>query len=272
VLRRPPRVPTVLKLVVRLAQKWETAREKFKSEGLRAVARHAATKLWRSVRKQNASVQAPWEIRKEIVDASFDKDRGINTGGTTHLHGLHVIGPYRRVGTTHIASDPDEFAIAIASLDIEHKDFTFIDLGSGKGRALILALSYPFRRIVGVEFALELHRTAEANLINLAANGTEVGRVELFHADVTTFQFPEEPSVIYLYNPFEGDVMRKVIQCVLRSHATNPRPIFVLYTTPLLESYWTDGGFTAIKRGSTFSLLVPPNPPQLTNLPPTSLH
>src|ERR1700733_11871430 len=115
VLRRPPRVPIVLKLVVRLAQKWGTAREKFESEGVRALARHAATKLWRLVRRQNASVQAPWEIRKEIVDASFDKDHGIDTGGTTHLAGLHVIGPYRRVGTTHIASDPDEFANAVAS-------------------------------------------------------------------------------------------------------------------------------------------------------------
>jgi hypothetical protein len=155
----------VLKPVVRLAQKCATAWETFQSEGLRALAHHAVAKLWRSVRKQTASVQAPWEIRKEIVDASFDKDHGIDTGGTTHLAGLHVIGPYRRVGTTHIASDPDEFANAVASLDIEHKLFTFFDLGSGKGRGLILALSYPFRRIVGVEFALELHRTAEANLI-----------------------------------------------------------------------------------------------------------
>jgi methylase of polypeptide subunit release factors len=73
----------------------------------------------------------------------------------------------------HTASDPDELANAVASLDVEHKDFTFIDLGSGKGRALVLALSYPFRRVVGVEFALELHRVAEANLISLAATGTE---------------------------------------------------------------------------------------------------
>ena len=147
---------------------------------------------------------------------------------------------------------------AVASLDVEHKDFTFIDLGSGKGRALVLALSYPFRRVVGVEFALELHRVAEANLISLATTGTDVRRVALCHADVTNFNFPEEPSVIYLYHPFEGDVMRKVVQRVLRAHAANPRPIFILYANPFLEGFWIEAGFVVIKRGATFSLLVPP--------------
>jgi predicted RNA methylase len=241
-----------------LSQKFETALEKYKSEGLRALARHAAAKLWRVLGSEAAPVQAQWEIRKRSVDALFDTDHGIDTGGTTQLGGLAIAGPYRRFGTVHIASDPDEFASAVASLDVEHRDFTFIDLGSGKGRALVLALSYPFRRILGVEFALELYRAAEANLRRLAAAGTDVRRIELFHADVTTFDFPDEPTVIYLYNPFEGDVMRKVIQRVLRAHAENRRQIFILYATPLLESYWMEAGFVAIKRGATFSLLVPP--------------
>lgn len=243
---------------MRLSQKFESAREKLKSEGWRALARHAAAELWRSVGKKDVSVQNPWEIRKKIVDVSFDKDYGVDTGGTTQLANLAIAGPYRRLGTVHIASDPDEFANAVASLDIEHKDFTFIDLGSGKGRALVLALSHSFRRIVGVEFALELHRVAQANLISLAATGTEVRRIELVHADVTNFTFPEEPSVIYLYNPFAGDVMRKVVQRVLRARAANPRPTFILYANPLLENYWTEAGFVAIKHGATFSLLVPP--------------
>lgn len=110
---------------MRLSQKLETAREKVKSEGWRAFARHAAAELWRSVVKKNVAVEASWEARKKIVDASFDKDHGVDTGGTTQLAGLIVDGPYRRFGITHIASDPDEFAIAVGSLDIEHKDFSF---------------------------------------------------------------------------------------------------------------------------------------------------
>jgi hypothetical protein len=244
--------------VSRVGRKFETAREKLKSEGLRALVRHAAAKLWRPAGTKDASVQAPWEIRKKIVDASFDEDHGVDTSGTTRLDHLVIAGPHRRFGIAHTASDPDEFANAVASLDVGHEDFTFIDLGSGKGRAVVMALSYPFRRVVGVEFALELHRVAEANLVSLAAAGTDIRRVELFHADVTSFNFPEEPLLIYLYAPFEGDVMHKVVQRVLRTHTANPRPIFILYANPFLESYWIDAGFVAIKRGAAFSLLVPP--------------
>lgn len=248
----------MLRVVMGLSHKFETACEKYKSEGLRALARHAAARLWRAIGNEKASLQDPWEIRKRSVDESFDSHHGIDTGGTTQLGGLSIAGPYRRLGTVHIASDPEEFASSVACLEVDHEDFTFVDLGSGKGRALVLALSYPFRRIVGVEFALELYRIAEANLRSLAAAGTDVRRIELVRADVTTYDFPEEPTVIYLYNPFEGDVMRKVIQRVLRTHAKNRRPIFVLYSNPLLESYWIEAGFVAIKRGATFSLLVLP--------------
>jgi hypothetical protein len=239
---------------VKPSKKLEMAREMLRRDGWRALAR----RLWRSVGRKGVSTLAPWEIRKKAVDASFDYDRGVDTGGSTPLADLTIDGPNRRFGLIHIASDPDEFANALGSLDLKHKEFTFIDLGSGKGRALYLALTYPFRRILGVEFALELHRAAEANLISLAATGTDVSRIELVHVDVTNFRFPAEPSVIYLYNPFDGDVMRKMVQRILLTQAANPRPLFILYANPLLENYWIEAGFVAIKRGATFSLLMPP--------------
>jgi hypothetical protein len=245
---------------MKLGRKFQTACEILRSEGFRALARHTAAKLWHSVHKTEGDGATVWEVRKKTVDATFDSDHGVDTGGTTHLNDFNIAGPHRRFGTCHIASDPDEFADAVASLDIEHRDFTFIDLGSGKGRALILGLSYPFRRILGVEFALELHHAAETNLISLAATGTDTCRIELLHADVTKFDFPLEPLVVFLYNPFEGVVMRKVVERVRQTHAENPRPIFILYVKPVLEKVWIEGGFSLLKRGGTFSLLAPKNP------------
>ena len=161
-------------------------------------------------------------------------------------------------GVAHIASDPDEFSEALGSLQIKHKDFIFIDLGSGKGRALLLALHFPFRRIIGVEFALELHRIAQANLIRVRATGTDINRIGLVHADATEFELPPEPAVIYLYNPFSDGVMRGVIERVLRSHGEHPRPIYIVYANPFLEGLWTERGFVVLERGNTFLLLCPP--------------
>ncbi len=64
--------------------------------------------------------------------------------------------------------------------------------------------------------------------------------------------------MIYLYNPFTGDVMRKVAQHVFQSWVSNPRPLFIVYAVPLLENLWTDEGFLAVKRGDSFAILVPP--------------
>jgi hypothetical protein len=53
------------------------------------------------------------------------------------------------------------------------QDFTFIDLGSGKGRALLMASAYPFKRIIGVEFMPELHRVAQENIRKYTEHRTE---------------------------------------------------------------------------------------------------
>ena len=55
----------------------------------------------------------------------------------------------------------------MARLDVDHSEFTFVDYGLGKGRVLMLATEYPFKRIVGVEFSESLDRTARQNLTKL---------------------------------------------------------------------------------------------------------
>jgi SAM-dependent methyltransferase len=244
---QPPLIDWRLKL--------EAARERFRSHGLRGLLSHYVNRLSSLTRKK---ADAQWLAHKERVDQSFDHKYDIDTRGITQLAELQITGRNRKHGVAHIASDPDEFSEALASLQIEHGDFVFIDLGSGKGRALLLALHFPFRRIIGVEFALELHRIAQANLNRVAAAGTDVGRIGLVHADATEFELPPEPSVIYLYNPFNDLVMSGVIERVLRSHAEHPRPIYIAYCNPFLEKLWLERGFVVLKRGSTFALLCPP--------------
>ena len=71
------------------------------------------------------------------------------------LHDLTIDSPNAVLGGSHIATGPHQFASAMSGLDIDPRGCTFVDLGSGKGRALIMAAGYPFACIVGVEFAEE---------------------------------------------------------------------------------------------------------------------
>ena len=87
------------------------------------------------------------------------------------------------------------------SLPIDYTQFTFIDLGSGKGRTLLIASDYPFRRIIGVELLGELHRIAQENIRTYQSPTRKCFALEIIRGDAREFTFPAEPSVIYLFNP-----------------------------------------------------------------------
>lgn len=112
-------------------------------------------------------------------------------------------------------------------------DFTFIDLGSGKGRVLLMASEYPFRRIVGVELLPELHAIAQRNLDRL----TDAARIELVLADARDFEFPNEPLVVFLFNPFPVFVLRAVMENLRRSmQASSSRPVYAVLHNPEHEA------------------------------------
>src|SRR3977135_3821117 len=110
----------------------------------------------------------------------------------------------RLLGLFHSPYQPTEPALfheMMASLPIEFDQFTFIYLGSGKGRTLLMASEYPFRKIVGVELIAELHRAAEENIGAYKSPTQRCTQVESLLADARDFELPEEPLLLYLFNP-----------------------------------------------------------------------
>ena len=120
-------------------------------------------------------------------------------------------------------------------LPIDYSEFTFIDLGSGKGRALLMAADYPFRRILGVELLPELHRIAEANIPTYRNQQQKCFAIEARCGDAFSFEFPPEPTVLYLFNPFPESGLTKVVGGLESSLRHNPRPVYVVYHNPILE-------------------------------------
>jgi SAM-dependent methyltransferase len=123
----------------------------------------------------------------------------------------------------------------LASLGIDFVGYTFIDLGSGKGRTLLMASESPFRRIVGVELLPELHRVAAENAKKYASETQHCFQLEPVCGDAREFHFPEEPTVLYLFNPLPEPGLASVIGHLEQSLRHDPRPVFVLYHNPLLE-------------------------------------
>jgi predicted RNA methylase len=198
-----------------------------------------------------------WLEHKARVDRAFDATHGIRTGGIEEIYNFSIVGENARYGLSHIATDPNAFASMMNEMDIDCSLFTFVDLGSGRGRALILAAAYPFRRIIGVEFAVELHRVAQENIAAIAEKLSANSRIELVHGDALTFELPDDPLIIYLFNPFSSAAIRRVARTILESWRASPRTIRVLYMNPICLSDFLAAGWKECKESSFYAFLAP---------------
>jgi SAM-dependent methyltransferase len=129
-------------------------------------------------------------------------------------------------------------------------DFIFIDLGSGKGRTLLMASDYPFRRIVGVELVPVLHQGAQENLAKYRGESQKCFALESICGDATEFPFPNEPTVLYLFNPFPESGLRRMMANLEKSLRQHPRAVYVLYHNPLLENVLRESAGLRIRRAT----------------------
>jgi SAM-dependent methyltransferase len=189
----------------------------------------------------------PERRRQCYGDADYDWEHRVNT--TSAAVGWRD----RLLGVFHSPYQPTDSALfheMLAALrreaGVDFRNFIFIDLGSGKGRTLLMASDYPFRRIVGVELLLALHLIARENLGKYRSESQKCLALESVCADATEFEFPAEPAVLYLFHPLPEAGLRRTIANLERSLCQHPRAVYVLYHNPLLEHVLSENA--ALKR------------------------
>jgi SAM-dependent methyltransferase len=158
---------------------------------------------------------------------TFDAVSGTDTQQWAALSDLTIGSSNAQYGERYQPTDEGELKRALALIGGPSESATFVDLGCGKGRTLLIAARAGFKKVIGVEFAEELVRTARRNLASVAASAT----VE--HADAADFVLPAGDLVVYMFHPFGADVMSRVTENLGRAAEQSPRPkIFVLYKNP----------------------------------------
>lgn len=174
----------------------------------------------------------PAHRRRRYGDAEYDWDYRVNTTSATVAFRDRLLGVFH---SAYQPTDPADFRVMLSAISADLSQFVFVDLGSGKGRTLLMASDYPFRRILGVELLPALHQVAEENIRQYRSDTQSCSSIRSVLADAREFVFPLEPLVLYLFNPFPESVLRDVIARFQRSLQEYPRPAFVLYHNPLLE-------------------------------------
>lgn len=174
----------------------------------------------------------PAQRRRRYGDAEYDWDYRVDTTSAT------VGWRERLIGQFHSAYQPTEPALfkeMMATLKIDFQEFTFIDIGSGKGRVLLMAADYPFRRILGIELLPALHRVAQENLSAYKSDSQQCSALETVCGDAREFIFPAEPIMLYLFNPLPEAALIEVMANLDHSLRQFPRVVYLLYHNPLLE-------------------------------------
>lgn len=161
---------------------------------------------------------------------AWDRAAGVSTERFAEIDELTVDPTVAGDGHAYVPTPPRLARTWLDRLDDALvRRSTFVDLGSGRGRVLLMAAEKPFRRVRGVEFAAELHDDAARNIAAFPSARRRCDDVASLHGDAGVFEFPEEPLVVYLDNPFSERVMARVIEALGASHARRPRPITVVY-------------------------------------------
>ncbi len=160
-------------------------------------------------------------------DVAFDHSVGIDTHAKVEFTELDVADHADLVA--YQPSPPDTVLELIDRAAIDHARFTFIDLGAGKGRPCFVAARRPFRKIVGVELSEQLCAAARTNLAALRDRERRCADVSFTCGDATTYELPAGPTVVYMYNPFGGDPMARLVAHLERSLTATPRELWVLY-------------------------------------------
>lgn len=171
---------------------------------------------------------------------NFDTRYGTDTDGEIPVelldHPAHVAGQ----AVSYEATIPGVLRVMLGHLPVRPRDYAFVDLGSGKGRVVLLAARHGFRQVVGVESSPTLHATACQNLRAWARAGHDARHITLRCEDASQAAIPETPVVVYLFNPFRERTVSRVLLNLKWSLQRCPRDLWLVYYNPqfgfMLES------------------------------------
>jgi len=114
-------------------------------------------------------------------------------------------------------------------------DYTFLDVGAGKGRAAMLASEFPFRQVIGVELNAAMATIAELNADIWShahkndPTASAIAPIRIVHDDALNFELPLTPAVAFLFHPFEAPVLRSFLRRIENAFAKRPGTLDLLY-------------------------------------------
>jgi len=169
-------------------------------------------------------------IKMIWTDVFYDYRHGVDTFSSIAKKDLFEKGKRLELQNRYVPSTFSiiEYGISKAKevLGDDVNSINFIDYGSGKGKVLIVAARYGFKKCIGIEYSLELHKVAEKNMEKLGLTN----QVELIQGDALNYIPSPDDRVLYFFNPFMGGILETCLQTI-KSISPSGKRVLILVNT-----------------------------------------
>jgi SAM-dependent methyltransferase len=185
----------------------------------------------------------------------FDLKYGTDTGGYLRPDEIGCGGIHDAMNNGYSAVAPSVFREAclrwretLPSSAARVEAYSFVDVGAGKGRALLLGAELPFRKVIGVELDEALARIAQKNVTLWKRVAQSQTKIRIVREDAAEFRWPRTPLLVYLNNPFDCELVELLASRIAAAVASGPGLVDLLYVNPACADTLTRPG-----AGSTWS-------------------
>ena len=198
--------------------------------------------MWAFESVSRRGLVTTWKIAASAIeDSLFDRRFGTETSGVVDSDRLESILENRTHAVRYKPTKARPFVRLLARLNLPD-DATFVDVGSGKGKVLLLAAQHPFKRVVGLEFSPSICAQARRNIDLFRRTGKLAAPIEIFEGDATQYAMAGDENVFFLYNPFDAVILSQFVDNLRQSVRDHPRPIWFIYSVPLHASVLEQSG------------------------------
>ena len=192
-----------------------------------------------------------WKIAAVILlqEIKDEKKYNINTTGADELKKLSRSGIDISHATIYMPVSYSLNEKTLEQIDDSNKKH-FLDIGCGKGRALCVAAHFGFNQLSGIDFSEKFCETAIKNLDNTKLQLPTIN-FSIFAQDAATVKVSADTDCIFLFNPFDEVVMKKVVGNIISSLESKPRLLNIIYANPLHKNLFTENNFKEVYHSKT---------------------
>ncbi|QFU74603.1 methyltransferase domain-containing protein [Halioglobus maricola] len=167
--------------------------------------------------------------RVALVNRYYDFRHGTDTAAHLYLNDFQVPEEALEHAIWYAPIGESSLRQALSALPIDSSEYQFIDIGCGKGRALLTASEFPFSTITGVEFEPGLAAIARRNIENARIRHQQCHQLQVLTEDARDYAIPHAACIFFLYTPFTGELLKQVLRNIREAALSSAQPMVIMF-------------------------------------------